>query len=328
MKQTKQGYIPENCTNLDHFPQIKGYDFNEKFDFNKFIKSYSQTGFQATNLGKAIHIIKAMIRENAKIYLAVTSNMITSGLREVIRYLVEHKLVHVLITSAGGIEEDIIKSIKPFALGEFNSNGKILYDKGINRTGNIFITSDRYTYFEKTLTPILDKAYKQQKEKGRPLCTSEIIDLAGKEITNKESVLHWTSKNKIPVFCPAITDGAFGDMIYFAKQKHKDFYLDITKDMEDIINLTTNAKKTGLIILGGGVSKHFTLNAQIFKEGADYAVYINTGNEYDGSDSGAKTDEAITWGKIKGKAPQVKVHGDASIIFPLVIAGVVNDLKP
>jgi deoxyhypusine synthase len=98
--------------------------------------------------------------------------------------------------------------------------------------------------------------------------------------------------------------------------------------MQDIINLTTNAEKTGLIILGGGVSKHFTLNAQIFKEGADYAVYVNTGNEYDGSDSGAKTDEAVTWGKIKAKAPQVKVHGDASIIFPLIVAGVVNDLNP
>jgi len=327
MKQTNKGYIPEKSVNLDHFPHIKGYDFNEKFDFSKFLKSYSHTGFQATNLGKAIHIIKAMRREKATIFLAFTSNMVSSGVRETIRYLVEHKIVHALITSAGGIEEDIIKSIKPFVLGSFNANGEALFEKGINRTGNIFITNDRYTYFEKKMNNILDKVYKEQKQQKRPLCTSEIINIAGKEIKNKESILHWTSKNKIPIFCPALTDGAFGDMIFFMKQRNPNFFVDISKDMQDIIKLVNNSKKTGVIILGGGSSKHYALNAQIFREGADFAVYINTASEFDGSDSGAKTDEAVTWGKIKAKAPQVKVNGDATILFPLIIAGVVNDIK-
>ena len=82
-----------------------------------------------------------------------------------------------------------------------------------------------------------------------------------------------------------------------------------------------NTEKTGAILLGGGISKHFVLNANIFKEGLDYAVYINTAQEYDGSDSGARIEEAITWGKVKTKAPNIKIYGDASIIFPLLIAG-------
>jgi len=49
-------------------------------------------------------------------------------------------------------------------------------------------------------------------------------------------------------------------------------------------------------------------------------VYINTGNEFDGSDSGARPDEAISWGKIKAEAVAVKIHGDATIIFPLIVA--------
>lgn len=327
MKQTTKGYVPEKCINLNHFPHIEGYDFNEKFDFNKFLKSYSHTGFQASNLGKAMHIIKAMLREKATIFLAFTSNMVSSGVREVIRYLVEHKLVHVLITSAGGIEEDIIKSLNPFVLGSFDANGKILFEKGVNRIGNIFVTNDRYTYFEKKMNKVLDGVYKEQKKRKRPLCSYEIIDIAGKSIDNKESILYWASRNKIPVFCPALTDGAFGDMIFFMKQRKSDFYVDISKDMQEIVNLTLNARKTGLIILGGGVAKHYTLNAQIFREGCDFAVYVNTGQEYDGSDSGARTDEAVTWGKIKPKALQAKVSGDATIIFPLIIAGLVNDLK-
>ena len=323
-KQSLTGYLPDNCANLDHFPHIKGYDFNEKFDFKKFLKSYSNTGFQATNLGKAIGIIKAMKREKAVIFLAYTSNMVSSGLREIIRYLVEHKFVDVLVTTAGGIEEDIIKSLKPFVLGSFEADGRNLFEKGINRIGNIFVTNDRYTYFEKHMNKVLDEAYKQQKKKNKPLCTSEIIEIAGKSISSKESILYWACKNKIPVFCPALTDGSFGDMIFFMKQRNPDFFVDISEDMTRIVRLALNAEKTGVIILGGGVSKHYTLNAQIFREGCDFAVFVNTASEHDGSDSGAGTSEAVTWGKIKANAPQVKVYGDATVIFPLVVAGLVN----
>ena len=286
-KQPLNGYVPDNCANLDHFPHIKGYDFNEKFDFKKFLKSYSNTGFQATNIGRAIEIIKAMQREKAVIFLAYTSNMVSSGLREIIRYLVEHKFVDVLITTAGGIEEDIIKSLKPFVLGSFEADGRNLFEKGINRIGNIFVTNDRYTYFEKHMNKVLDEAYKVQIGRKRPLCTSEIIEMAGKSINSKEAILYWAYKNKIPVFCPALTDGAFGDMIFFMKQRKKGFFVDISEDMARIVRLALNAEKTGVIILGGGVAKHYTLNAQIFREGCDFAVFVNTASEHDGSDAGA-----------------------------------------
>ena len=326
-KQSTKGYIPEKTADLAGFPEIKGYDFNEKFDFDNFLKSFATTGFQATNLSKAIQIIKAMKREKATIFLSYTSNIVSSGVRDVIRYLVEHKFVDVLVTTAGGIEEDIIKTLKPFALGSFSADGRALMEKGINRIGNIFVPNDRYVYFEKEMNKILAEVYKQQEKIKRPLCTSEIIEIAGNYINNKESIIYWAAKNKIPVFCPAITDGSFGDMIFFMKQRQPKFMVDVSEDMKKIINMTLHADKTGVVVLGGGVAKHYTLNAQIFREGAEFAVYINTGEEYDGSDSGARIDEAVSWSKIKPNAPSVKVHGDATIIFPLVVAGVVKDLN-
>ncbi|MBD3164138.1 deoxyhypusine synthase [Candidatus Woesearchaeota archaeon] len=326
-KQSLKGYIPEECMNLDHFPHIKGYDFNEKFSFSRFLKSYSTTGFQATNLGKAIEIFRAMRREKAAIFLAFTSNMVSSGVREVIRYLVEHRFVDVLITTAGGIEEDFIKTLKPFVLGSFESDGGYLFNKGVNRIGNIFVTNDRYTYFEKKMNTVLDSVYKEQIKRKRPLCSQEIVEMLGNSISDKKSILHWAAKNKIPVFCPSITDGAFGDMIFFMKQRKPDFAVDVSEDMNRIVKLTINAEKAGVIILGGGVAKHYTLNAQIFREGCDFAVYVNTGNDFDGSDSGAKTREAVSWGKIRTNAPQVKVHGDSTIIFPLVVAGLIDSMK-
>ena len=44
-----------------------------------------------------------------KIFLGFTSNLISSGVREHIRYLAQHRMVDVLVTTAGGVEEDLIK---------------------------------------------------------------------------------------------------------------------------------------------------------------------------------------------------------------------------
>jgi deoxyhypusine synthase len=37
------------------------------------------------------------------------------------------------------------------------------------------------------------------------------------------------------------------------------------------------AKKSGMIILGGGLIKHHICNANLMRNGADYTVFINTG---------------------------------------------------
>src|SRR3989344_2237495 len=123
---------------------VKGYDFDKGLDYEKLIDSYATTGFQATNLSKAIEIIKKMSKEKAFIYLGYTSNLVTSGLRDIFCYLAENKMIDVIVTTAGGVEEDIIKCLGDFILGEFNADGKELRKKGINRTGNIFVPNDRY----------------------------------------------------------------------------------------------------------------------------------------------------------------------------------------
>ncbi len=300
---------------------VKGYNFSETFDLGRFLSAYATTGAQATNLGKAIEIIKKMRKEKAFIYLGYTSNMATTGIRDIIRYLVENKLVDYLVTTAGGIEEDFIKCIKPFKLGSFEASGAKLRDESVNRAGNIFIPNSRYVEFEKFVLPIL------RENKTKIKTASQLIKLFGEKINNKESIYYWAAKNNIPVFCPAIMDGSLGDMMYFFKNSNPDFSLDIVADTEEFNNSTIGKEKTGMIILGGGVIKHAICNANMYRDGADYAVYINTAQEFDGSDSGARPDEAVSWGKISKTAESVKVHGDATIIFPLVVAGAFDVLS-
>lgn len=298
---------------------IRGYDFNNGIDWDKIIDNYATVGAQAANLTEAIRVIKEMRKNKAFIYLGYTSNQVTTGNREIIRYLVEHKLVDVLVTTSGGIEEDIIKCFGDFKLGEFTLSGKDLREKGINRAGNILVPNSRYCKFEDFIMPIFKELLENQKKTGEIISASKLIWKLGEKINNKDSICYWANKNKLPIFCPAPTDGSLGDMIYFFKNKNPEFKLDLADDIVEMNNSTLDKKKTGIILLGGGVIKHHICNANMFRNGANYAVYINTSVEYDGSDSGARPDEAVSWGKLTTDCESVKVYGDTTILLPLIV---------
>lgn len=330
-KQLKKAheYDFRETINLKNFVPVKGFDFSKPLEFKEFLNSFRTTGFQATNLGIAIDIIKKMREEKVTIMLSYTSNLVTSGLRDVITFLVKNKFFHALCTTGGGIEEDIMKCLKPFALGDFRGDAKELYVKGLNRTGNIYVGDDIYMKYEKFLLPILERFYQRQISEGKIISTVEFVQELGKEINDESSILYWAAKHNIPVLSPSLTDGATGDIIWFFKHKHKDFKLDIADDVLLMNNIPVEAEETGIIALGSGTPRHYVANSNLFRGGAKYAVYINTGNEWDGSTSSSRPNEAYTWGKIKLFKPyeqnSVEVVGDATIIFPLIVAGAFLD---
>lgn len=322
---------------------VKGYDFNDGIDYNAVLQAYKYSGFQATNFGLAVEEINKMIstrhksveatcvdlmemdefvrpKTNCTIFLGYTSNMVSAGLRETIRFLVQHKMVDCLVTSAGGIEEDIIKCLAPTAIGDFALSGSSLRDKGLNRIGNLLVPNDNYCLFEDWVMPVLDELLEEQKSKNVVWSPSKITTRLGKKIANPDSICYWAAKNSIPIFCPALTDGSLGDMIYFHSYRNPGLIVDIAQDIRRINTIAVKAKNSGMIILGGGIVKHHICNSNLMRNGADYSVYINTGNEFDGSDSGARPDEAVSWGKIKKTATPVKIYADATLVFPLLVA--------
>lgn len=336
--------VMKKSESLEFNEVIKGYDFNQGIDYSKLFSSYKVMGFQGSALGKSIEIINEMIkwrlidekidedesdyykdnkiREKTRctIFLGYTSNMASCGMREIIRYLCEHKMIDVIVTTAGGVEEDFIKCLKPTFLGDFQLKGSELRNKGINRIGNLLVPNENYCDFENWVTPHLDEMLKIQKEKGKIWTPSKVIKFLGNKVDNKESIYYWAAKNKIPVFCPALTDGSLGDMMFFHSYSNPGLTIDIVRDLTKLNKIAIKAKKTGMLILGGGIIKHHICNANLMRNGADYAVYINTAQEFDGSDAGARPDEAISWGKIKTNANYVKVYADVTLVFPIIVA--------
>jgi deoxyhypusine synthase len=258
--------------------------------------------------------------------------LISSGLRDTLRYLVQHKHVSAIVTTAGGIEEDVIKCLAPTYLGSFSASGAALRAKGVNRIGNLLVPNNNYCAFEDWVVPILDKMLEEQEagkknqdEDGEYVhwTPSKVIARLGKEINDERSVLYWAYENDIPIFCPALTDGSLGDMLYFHTFKSSPLQLriDIVEDIRKINMLAVHAKAAAAIVLGGGVVKHHIMNACLMRNGCDWAVFVNTAQEFDGSDAGARPDEAVSWGKIRVGGESVKVYAEATVVFPLIVAG-------
>ncbi len=324
---------------------VGGYDFNRGTDLNALLASFATTGFQATSFGQAVEEVNRMrawrlsdvpvaddedddlkspearSKVRATIFLGCTSNLVSAGTRETIRWLLEHKKVDCLVTTAGGIEEDIIKCLAPHYMGDFALKGSELRAKGINRIGNLLVPNRNYCLFEDWFSPVLDAMLEEQlATPGFYWSPSKMIHKMGECINDKSSICYWAWKNDIPVFCPAITDGSIGDMIYFHSFNKEGFVVDIAQDIRKLNNLALKARASGMLIFGGGLVKHHICNANLMRNGANFAVFVNTGQEFDGSDSGAKPDEAVSWGKVRVDATPVKVHAEATIIMPLLVA--------
>ncbi|XBW35632.1 hypothetical protein QEN19_001206 [Hanseniaspora menglaensis] len=377
MESSDISTLKDEINNPDIGIEIKGIDYskNESIDMkaSDLVKAMKTMGFQASNLGKACEVIDKMRswrgenyhdlsesdrkgsfeiledgsygKQRTTVFLGYTSNLISSGVRETLVELAKNKQVDCFVSSAGGIEEDIIKCLAPTYLGDFELKGAMLREKGLNRIGNMVIPNDNYCKFEDWIVPILDTMLEEQEafvaKAGLncndaeydmnlpPWTPSKFIRRLGKEINDESSLLYQCYKNNIPVYCPGLTDGSIGDMLFFHtfKSSPKQLRIDIVSDIRAINTMAMESTRAGMMILGGGLIKHHINNACLMRNGADFAVYINTGQEFDGSDAGARIDEAVSWGKIKDEALKVKIYSDVTLVFPLIVAATFKNGK-
>ena len=322
-EETKDNVIPGSEADLDT-PDVRGYDFRGEFDFGDLLATYETTGFQASHVAEAIDLIREMQDADAKIYLTLTSNIVSSGLRETVAAMVREGLVDVLITTSGSITEDVIKTERPFKMGEWDVDEVEMRERGINRLGNIFVPSDRYVWLESFLNDFFPDFFAEKKVRTAVDFSREL----GNRLDDEDSVLYQAAENDVPVFCPALTDAEVGNFLYYYRQNEDpEIGIEILEDYDALIDEGLLAEETGLIVLGGGVPKHQAIMTNLFRGGADYAVYVSTGMEGDGSLSGAPPNEAVSWGKIKdGEKNYVEIQAEATLVVPLIVAAVLEDL--
>jgi deoxyhypusine synthase len=303
--------------------QVQDLRWKKDMRVSELIDSYEHVGFQSVELQRASEVIVRMKKDSAKVFLTFTSNMVTSGLRGFFAQLIELGIADIIVTTVGGLEEDIMKATgEVFDIGDFRADDVELHERGINRVGNLLIRNESYMNFEDLMTDILGKLYAKQKH----WTVSEMFREIGLMLDDTHSILHQAAVNDVPVFCPAITDGSFGFHLYLFQQDHPDFVVDVVRDFGNILFATSHDDKKGIIALGGSISKHHAILSALLNGGAEYAVYMTTAHRTSGSMSGANTSEAKSWGKVKDDSDVATVIGDVSITFPLAMIRVLDEL--
>ncbi|HHQ44899.1 MAG TPA: deoxyhypusine synthase [Candidatus Altiarchaeales archaeon] len=274
-------------------------------------------GFQSSHVGQAIELLKTMREdEECRIMLSFTANLMASGLRGLFRGLVEQGVVDCVVTTGGSIDHDIIRAYKPYLLGDFDVDDEELHRESVNRLGNIMVPNDRYELLEEKIKPVLEKLNGVKQD----YTPSEFIEETAKVLNNKDMFIKTCLDKNVPVFCPSLVDSAIGLQLFFFKQDHKEFTIDSAGDLKRLHDFTMGAEKLGGVVIGGGVSKHHLIGSTLLRGGLDYAIYLTTALEYDGSLSGARPKEAKSWGKIREVGNTVTVYGDATLTLPLILS--------
>jgi len=302
---------------------VEDYSFSGKMTVDELVSQMEKAwGFTAGKLAVGLKILEKMAQDKKCVkFLSFTGNLVATGTRGALKELVRRKLVDVVVTTCGTLDHDIARCWRNYYRGSFVMSDAKLRGEGINRLGNVLVPNESYgTIIEEKMRLLLQSLWD---EGCKELSSREFCREIGKRICNESSILYWAAKNDTPVYVPGITDGAVGYQTWLFSQDHK-LKLDLLKDSGELNEIVFNSKKTGALLIGGGISKHHTLWWNQFKDGLDYAVYISTADEWDGSLSGARPREAVSWGKISEKAKKTMVEGDASLILPLMVSALIT----
>jgi deoxyhypusine synthase len=308
----------------DH--NVKQMKITKGMSLSDLVNQYYQAGvLGAGRVARATRIVHNIFDDpEYLVFLAMAGPMVPGGLRNIITQLVKTKRAHAIVTSGANVVHDVLEALgNHHVRGSFHADDRELAEQQLGRAGDVYVETAGFMKFEEQIRSILSKIPEAQRTDG--ISPSELINKIGEQVKDKDSFVHQAFLQKVPIFCPGILDSMLGLHIALFSQLHP-LKLNGLKDMEILYEQVHDAKRIGAIILGGGLPKHFTLGANILRGGLDSAIQITTAREEDGSLSGAKLQEGISWGKVKAEARFETVIGDATILFPLIIGAVLEDL--
>ena len=279
----------------------------------------------AGNIGKAAEIVTEMFNDrDYTVFLTLAGPLVPGGMRQIIRELIDQEYVNAVVTTGANMVHDMVEALgHRHWIGTFLAKDEELMTKDIGRIGDIYIEQNAFKGLEKWIHETLEKIPEQKRER---ISTTELLFEIGKNISDPNSILATAAKKGVPIISPGLVDSIAGFHMWMYGQD-KTLRIDPLLDTHTIVDIVYEAKKVGMIILGGGWPKHFALFANTFREGVDCAIQITMDRPEPGGLSGATLKEAISWGKVKPEGKVVTVICDATIAFPLIVASALEDVR-
>ena len=296
--------------------EIKHLELTENMSVSNLVRNMGNMGFGASKISEASSIMEKMFKDTeCKIFFGVAGAMVPAGMKKVILNMLER--VDVFVTTGANLTHDLIEALgEKHYKGDEQVDDNILNKKGIDRIYNVFMKNSVYEKLE----TFFDENFSEFKK-----CENirEFLWKIGELISNKESILKKCYEKKLPIFCPGIADSGIGLMMWGRSVTGKgESEIKVFSDIKEIIDISWQSKKSGIIYIGGGLPKNFIQQALQFSKGANYGIQITTDVPAPGGSSGAPLKEGISWGKMDKDAKFVDVFCDATIALPLIYGAV------
>ncbi|MCD6432292.1 deoxyhypusine synthase [Candidatus Bathyarchaeota archaeon] len=308
---------------------------------SQLLAEMANTAFQGRKLGETVEVWEEMLKEkDLTIIMGLAGSLSTAGQWKIVNWLIKNRFIDVLVSTGANISEDIIEAMgSSYWQGSPAVDDVALLKTDINRYYDVYGLESDYRKMEEFLTDFiftLDPDY--------PYSSMEFLYKLGKWLNEKgiKSIVAVAAEHKVPVFCPAIADSAYGEAFLLAKSRGHNLIVDGMKDFYQFMSIGEKTGDVGVIYIGGGVPKDFTqllavsLSLKLkdqriprrkgFARDATgeyyyphrYAIQITTDSPQWGGLSGCTLEEAISWGKIANEGKRVTCYCDATIALPLI----------
>ena len=285
------------------------------------INQFDQSGvLGAGRVARACNILTDMINdEEMRVFMSLGGPLIPGGMRNIITRMISEGHVDLIVSSGANITHDLVEA---FGGSHYRHEGKDdeeLNQEGIGRIADINVGSDDFTIFETEIIKIFEKISKDKKI----LSIQGLLYEIGLLVEDENSFVAQAARNNIPIFAPGLIDSMIGLQLWIFSQDH-DFVVDAVADMHYLSDIVFEAEKVGAILLGGGLTKHYTLASNVIKGGLDAGIQITMDRPEAGSLGGAPLEEAKSWAKARCGSSLASVVGDVTVIFPLIYAAALD----
>lgn len=306
---------------------VKHSDGYSISNISELIESFNGTAFQSRNLAKCLDVMLSMLQdpERPTIFLALAGAMIPGGLRKTIRDMLNLRMVDVLVSTGANLYHDAHEALGfHHYLAQKKVSDVELRKQQIDRMYDVYASNEEFLKTDNFIKNFADSLQPRQ------YSTREFLSKLGNILEDENSILKTASKNKIPIFCPAIADSSIGLSLAWHThernvKKSQPIFIDTILDNLEILKYKLKSNKTGAIHIGGGVPKNYIQQIGPMAEilnldtpSHSYGVQITTDDPKWGGLSGCTFKESQSWGKYTDKAKFATVYIDATIGLPLL----------
>ena len=277
----------------------------------------------AGRVARARNILVDMIQDDdMNVFMSLGGPLIPGGMRTVVSKMIKEGHVNLIVSSGANLTHDLVEA---FGGAHYRHEGKDdeeLNEEGIGRIADINVGSDDFTIFETEITKVFEKIA----AKKSVISIQELLYEIGLLVEDENSFIASASRNNVPIFAPGIIDSMIGLQLWIFSQDH-DFTISAAGDMPYLSDIVFSSQKVGAILLGGGLTKHYTLASNVITGGLDSAIQITMDRPEAGSLGGAPLEEAKSWAKAKCGSNLASVVGDVTVIFPLIYASALDKIN-